>query len=427
MSTAREHLAESDGGFKLRQAIRKWERLREELESAMVDPTTSAATAGASTVFRKRRLDVALTVSELHQRQRRRMSPAIANDGADNERDEHRDMLETALAKLLRRSANNLPLDDANLDMLLPDEGDDGSEVGRLMIAYPLSVRILLGHLFKPRSGRVTSMMTRTKCARLLALAVLAAERSSGEETGVEQHSDEEARSEAEERLKGMFLTGSQMCEMAENMVSFTVTSDINTSEPNPSAGIRLSILALKCAPIAQGVVLWATELVRAPDFVSSASYPTLSSSILSLVRIVALRHPFTRPMVLEVSLMFLKHTNSEVSYQRMTELKEQCLRVLLFLLVNGEVAAVLGSLTSRLKQQGSSEIDASLVRYFVGNLLDVIGPPYSAVTARSLGAFLLAPRCLEALGSAYFQEEKKAKLRKLVKDLNIKDKRLSL
>jgi len=390
----------------------------------MVDPSMSTSTAGSSTLFRKRRLDVALTVSELHQRQRRRLDPTVSADGAERNTDPHRDSLETALAVLFRFNASGTQVDDATLDKLLPGDGDDGSEVGKLMMAYPLAVRILLGHLFKPGSGRVSSMLTRTKCARLIALSVLAAETATQAEIGSVKEEDQEARATEEEEIKGMLLTGSQMCELVENMVSFTVTSDVNNNDPNPSAGMKLSKLALKSAPVAQGVVMWARELVGEPDFVNSASYATLSSSILSLVRIIVLKHPFSRPSILGLALAILKHSNSEVTYTRMKALKEQCLRLLLFLLVQGEVSTVLSNLTARLNQQGSSEIDASLVRYFVGGLLEVIRPPYSPLMVQSLGAFLLATKCTEALGSSYFSKENKARCCQLVQDFRKSPKR---
>ena len=425
--------------MQLKQAIRKWERLREELESAMVDPSMSSATAGASTLFRKRRLDVALTVSELHQRQRRRTKPMLAddtpNDGDDHKQgqdpqDRSRNELETAMARLLRRNAGSMPLDDYTLDKLLPPEGETGDTVGRLMLEYPLVVKILLGHLFKPGSSRVSSLVTRTKCARLIALSTMQAAVTSRIESGQGNTAhvlDDEERSAEEEKLKGMLLTGSQLCELLENMVSFTVTSDENNNDPNPSAGVKLSKLALTSSPIGQGIIMWLRDLVERPDFVGSASYPTLSSSILSLLRVVSLKHPFIRPDAVSITLQFLGHSNSDVSYKRMSELKEQALRLLLLLLAKGEMTSVLGNLTIKLKKQGASEIDASLVRYFVSGLLDVMGPPYSVVAVKCIKSFLSAPRCIEALSSNYFPAENKLKLRALVNDMDWKDNRIGI
>ena len=47
--------------------------------------------------------------------------------------------------------------------------------------------------------------------------------------------------------------------------------------------------------------------------------------------------------MVLEVSLMFLKHTNSEVSYQRMTELLERAVLASAFVPPDSQLGAALG------------------------------------------------------------------------------------
>ena len=68
--TARVELNASTS-TRFRRAIRKWEKLGQDLESAMVDPTASTSASGSSSLSRERR-DVALTASELHQRQRRR-------------------------------------------------------------------------------------------------------------------------------------------------------------------------------------------------------------------------------------------------------------------------------------------------------------------------------------------------------------------
>ena len=402
-----EERASSDPS--LNQAIRKWTRLREELENAMVDPAVSAKTAGSSSLYRKRRRDVALTISELTQRQRRRLRPGVDENG--NLQDEHRDSLELALSNLLLRHAESKKFDDQMLDQLL-SHGSNPKQLGRLVNAHPLAIKALLGHLFLPGSLRVGSLTTRSKCARLVALAVLAAEAATKTERGFE---DPAARQAKEEEIKGNLLTGSQMCELVENMVSFKVSSGTEVKESNPSAGVKLSVLANRVAPVAEGVVMWAKVLVSGNEFVSSASYPTLAPSILSLLRIISTRHPFTRPSVSDVALMFLGHTNSELTYQKMNEIKEQALRVLLFLLVQGEVCSVLGDVANLLENSGSSDLDSSLARYFVGGLLDIIAPPCSPLMVTALGNLLMTPRCVDALNSAYFPDEKKAKLKTLL------------
>jgi hypothetical protein len=70
------------------------------------------------------------------------------------------------------------------------------------------------------------------------------------------------------------------------------------------------------------------------------------------------------------------------MSYQKVAEIKEKGLRLLLHLLAKGEVTSVLGKITSRLKQQDAL-MDASLVRYFVSGLLEVVQSPVSIVFVR--------------------------------------------
>ena len=410
MEKAKQEATESDDERRLQGAIRKWERLIEELESAM-----SAGTGGSSTMFRKRRLDTALTMSELRQRQRRRHKPSPDGSNGHIERGESRDAFESALEDLLKRNSRGLPLDYSVLNMLLPadDGSDDSSNItGKLMIGHPLSIQALLGHLFKPGSSRVGSMATRSKCAKLIAMSVLAADNA----TGNDPPEAPEGEESPVEKVTGMLLTGSQLCELLENMMTFEVISDPTLASDDSSAGRKLSALALLSAPIAQGAIIWSSEIAKGPDFVSSAAYATFSPSILSLARVISAKHPFTRSAVVEIALVFLKHSNSDLSYQKMNDLKLQALRLLIFLLVKGEVCAVLGSVTKRLRQQGTSEIDASLVRYFVGGLLDVMRPPFSLPLIREIGPLLTAPRCIDALRSSYFGESNKTRLSLLVK-----------
>ncbi len=400
----------SDDGRRLNVAIRKWQRLIEEFENAM-----SIGSSGSSTMLRKRRLDTSLLISELHQHQRRRHKPSPEDDnGHVDDRDESRDSLESALEDLLKRYSRGLPLDDRVLNKLLTTDGSDdpSTDAGKLMIEHPLSIQALLGQLFKPGSSRAGSMVTRSKCARLVAMAVLATDSVVGNEPPPALKSEDESPIE---RLTETLLTASQLCELLENMMTFEVISDPTLASDDSSAGRKLCALALRNAPIAQGVIMWASEIAKGKDFVSSASYPTFAPSILSLARILSAKHPFTRSTVLDIALVFPKHSNRELSYQKMNDLKLQALRLLIFLLVKGEVRAVLGSVTRRLRQQGTTEMDASLVRYFVSGLLDVMQPPFSLPLVHELGSMLAAPKCIDALRSSYFGESNKTRLSLLV------------
>ncbi len=108
---------------RLIRATQKWERLREELEKAMVEPPTSAEASRISPLFRKRRLDVALIISDIHYRQRRRI---LHPDGVDQDHTniikKKNDSMETALVNFLRRHSIGTQVDERVLDALLPND-----------------------------------------------------------------------------------------------------------------------------------------------------------------------------------------------------------------------------------------------------------------------------------------------------------------
>lgn len=397
---------------RLGRVLRKWEAICQDLESALMDPAASASIAGSSPLFRKRRLEVALTVSDLHQHQRKRRR---LEDGSfsTNGKSRTESALETALLAFLRRHAIGIQIDDSVLDPLLPQGLDLNTAglTGKLLIEHPLAIQAILGYLYKPGSTRVAAPVVKNKCARLVAMAVIAAEKAASMDL------DEVPPASDEVALTRVILQGSQLCEQLETMVSFLVT--IDSSAPSTTPGQKLCSLALKYAAVAQGVMIWARELTHGPEFAASASYPTLSVSILSLVRIICLEQPFTRRLALDIALAFLRHSNPDISYQKVNAIKEQSLRLMIFLILKGEVASVLNAAASRLQQSGSSELDASLVRYFVGGILDVVRPPVSLAFVRAFGTLLKIPRCLDAVRSTYFGEVQREQLSSLLSSFN--------
>jgi hypothetical protein len=108
--------------------------------------------------------------------------------------------------------------------------------------------------------------------------------------------------------------------------------------------------------------------------------------------------------------MAFLRHANPDISYQKINALKEQALRLMVCLLIQGDVAPVLTSITNLLSKSGS-ELDASLVRYFVGGVVDAVVPPFSPVFVRLFSSLLKASRTIDAVRSAYFAPDSKKKL----------------
>lgn len=246
--------------------------------------------------------------------------------------------------------------------------------------------------------------------ARLVALSVLAAEREVCSEA---KGSGMVANSESDEvAITRMLIDGSELCERLENMVSFVVTKD-PPKKRGLSPGEDLVSLAMKCAPVAQGVAIWARQIVKGSDFVQSGTYPTVSPSILSLIRVLYIEHPCIRDDTLEVAFGFLAHssTDSDVSYQKLNEIKEQSLRLLLFIALNGDGPTVLIRITKVLTASGNSTLDASLIRYFVSGLLQVVRAPFSLPFVRAMASFLATPTCIGAVRTSYFEKKSKLQL----------------
>lgn len=103
-------------------------------------------------------------------------------------------------------------------------------------------------------------------------------------------------------------------------MVSFTVLD--STENTAGSTGRQLSALCIKYPVIAQGVLIWAKELASGSEFITTAGYPTVSPCILSLARLISIYHPLARNGVLDLALVFLGHSNSDISHQKMQSIK---------------------------------------------------------------------------------------------------------
>lgn len=145
------------------RAIRKWERFNEDLRSSMIDPVLTIS----NPLCRRRRLDVAMTTSELHQRRRRRIlawgGKAVGGDlNSLHEIDTKR---ENSVYSFLRRYSLGTRVDDNVLDAILQSGSSElsASSAGVLLVKRPLSIKALLGYLYKPGSQRVVSTSTKNK------------------------------------------------------------------------------------------------------------------------------------------------------------------------------------------------------------------------------------------------------------------------
>ena len=433
------------------RAIMKWERLRDEVEDEMLLHPPKTGT----TFQRKRRIDMAITISNLYQRKRHRVDPRLIRNSstyADEKNNNNNNnmnniarcnTLDVAIIQLITKNGLGMPIDKEVLDNILKYAyGGSTDRIGELLLQHTTAITALLNHLFSPIQ-RIRLLDTRMKCARLVALAVIAALRrtvatTEGGDGGggmqveaLPQESNNDTDDNDEDGLIQIILKGSQLCEQLENVVSFTVIDSIinnNTNNNNNntveerSIGRQLSSMCIKHSVISHGFLIWAKVQSSGVDFVETANYTSVSPCILCLTKLICRYHPLSRPTALEIALIFLGHSNREISSQKMQSIKEQCLRLLLWLSTQGMSLAVLSVVQNRLdknnKGVGSSScetLDSSLVRYFFIGLMDIIRPPFSIAFVRAFGGLLLIGPCVDALQSKLVDVSTRENIARLV------------
>eukprot|EP00804_Cyclotella_cryptica_P013920 CCRYP_002434-RA/>CCRYP_002434-RA protein AED:0.07 eAED:0.07 QI:141/0.85/0.87/1/1/1/8/45/929 len=388
----------------LMRAAKKWRRLQEELEDEMLKTQTTG-----TTFQRKRRVDVTLAMGDLVQRQRRRINPTEPKNELETSYGSSKILLannlDTAMATFLTRCSLGNPIDKESVENIFKYAyGGSTDRIGDLLIKHPLAITFLLRNMFGTK--RIRQLDTRQKCARLLALSVIASERI----TRSENKSD--TLISDEDVLCQILLKASHLCEQVEAMVSFTVLDNVEATDG--SVGRQLSAMCIKYSVVAEGALIWAKELALGSEFVTTAGYPTLSPCVLSLARLICIHHPLSRPAVLDVSLIFMSHSNREISHQKMQSIKEQCLRLMIWLSTQGMALSVICAVREKL-EKGSSEMDSALVRYFMSCLLETVQPPFSLPFIRTLSGMLLERPCIDTLTSQLFDDHKRSQLSQLI------------
>ena len=441
------------------RAIMKWERLRDEVEDEMLLHPPKTGT----TFQRKRRIDMAITISNLYQRKRRRVDPRLimnvtnANNDDDNinnnnvNNNNHNDYitrcntLDVAIIQLITKNSLGILIDKEVLNNILKYAyGGSTDRIGDLLLQHTTAIIALLNHLFSP-TQRIRQLDTRMKCARLAALAVIAAFRRAAVTTegggGVvmpvevlPRETNNDTDNNDEDGLIQIILKGSQLCEQLENVVSFTVIDSIinnNTNNNNNtveerSIGRQLSYMCIKHSVISYGFLIWAKVQSSGVDFVETANYTSVSPCILCLTKLICRYHPLSRPTALEIALIFLGHSNRDISSQKMQSIKEQCLRLLLWLSTQGMSLAVLSAIQNRLdknnKGVGSSceTLDSSLVRYFFMGMIEILSPPFSIAFVRAFGSLLLIGPCVDALQSKLVDVSTRENIAQLVSQFEV-------
>ena len=215
-----------------------WERLKEELEHTMISPNSTIYTTNnnnnikISPLSRKRRVDIALTVSELHQRQRRRyyyhdknnnhQPTNTSNDNNNNNNTTNNSnsrvySLDSGMETLLKRYSMGMQMDTALASQLLHNPYESEQRVGELLIAHPTAITALLSNLYKA-CFRAKSLEIRLKCCKLIACAVLAAHTKQQSQL---QHQPQSQLQQPpplmdNETIYKVLLKGSQLCEQGK-------------------------------------------------------------------------------------------------------------------------------------------------------------------------------------------------------------------
>lgn len=179
----------------LSRATNKWERLREEIFKHMIKASENSAS--LNPLLRKRRADIALTSSELYQRQRRKVRMLGNAGNRTEEYDKIRYSVESGVVNLLKKYSMNTNIDDGVLNQLLYNPYSDkslGTEqsqeiLGKLLHKYSLATEHLLRSLFVT-SARIKSSEMRLKCCKLVAMAALAGQKDLKAQIDLDDSSD---------------------------------------------------------------------------------------------------------------------------------------------------------------------------------------------------------------------------------------------
>lgn len=163
-------------GLGLIRAVKKWSRIAEEMEEHMMACPSSSQSHSIQSMANKRKLEVSSTLIDLQQRQKRRIDPLT---------DENINSLDSALLLLMTRHSAGVVIDETILDRILSfsskHERNDGlscwfKHIGGMLIEHPFAIDALLHALFFP-GVRINAVNVKMKCAKLVAMSVVASEK----------------------------------------------------------------------------------------------------------------------------------------------------------------------------------------------------------------------------------------------------------
>lgn len=175
-------------GLGLVRATNKWERLREDIMAHMIKPSEDSGGSSFNPLSRKRRADIALTASEIYQKQRRKTR--ISNGGSEggngsSKSDQLGYSVESGVVEALKKYSRNTTVDETLANQLLYNPYTDKAlspttiqdQLGDLLCNHALATRYFLHSLFLKKSRSKSNEM-RMKSSKLVAMSVLSAQKN---------------------------------------------------------------------------------------------------------------------------------------------------------------------------------------------------------------------------------------------------------
>ncbi len=176
-ATSKAKTASGPKGLGLERSIKKWSRIAEELEYHMMKSQSSSKSQPFNSFSRKRRMDISLLANELQQRQRRRIGNSSTPSSTSLPSNSLGQCLDSGIIALMRRHSMGSGIDENILDQLLRMSCDYFDQLGQSLIGHPLAIDALMHALYVHSGGKMPSKGIKIKCAKLVATAVIAAEK----------------------------------------------------------------------------------------------------------------------------------------------------------------------------------------------------------------------------------------------------------
>ena len=155
-------------------------------------------------------MDISLVVNELQQKQRRRTgnnnSPSSSSASTSLSTRISNQSLDSGIIAIMRRHSMGTGIDEYVLDQLLRSSNDNFEQIGQSLIDHQLAINALMHALYVHSGGKMHSIGIKRKCAKLVAMAVIAAEKKLIDSLNEEDKSEDWFQKKQKQDLKDVDL-----------------------------------------------------------------------------------------------------------------------------------------------------------------------------------------------------------------------------